>query len=169
MTNFNNMDEIRLHTEFYENAYCLIAWLSNKKPSMLEDVFLEAFSEKNFDEWKEQQYKTQYDLNKAYFKRWELDKGKAHGIELIAKYYSEKIGNVPLFKSEERINYLLKQKELLSDKEFYINTLQVPIAMFSSKQEKWLKWHCPLKFIRQYLLDKGNNKEHWYYRLFFKY
>lgn len=46
----------------------------------------------------------------------------------------------------------------------------VTIANFSSKQDKYLYWHCPFDFVREYLEKQcGYKKANWFVKLFWKY
>lgn len=50
------------------------------------------------------------------------------------------------------------------------NEWQEEIASFSYKQDRYLYWHCPLDFIREYLETQcGYKKANWFVKLFWKY
>lgn len=50
------------------------------------------------------------------------------------------------------------------------NDIELPIANFSFKQDKYLYWHCPLDFVREYLeIQCGYKKANWFVKLFWKY
>ena len=47
---------------------------------------------------------------------------------------------------------------------------KLPIANFRFKQDKYLYWHCPLDFVRDYLEKQcGYKKANWFVKLFWKY
>ena len=59
--------------------------------------------------------------------------------------------------------YLSSKSSSLSD---------YPIAItegLSLEQIKYLKWHCPIKFVRECLVKYCDIKDHWYYRIGFRY
>jgi hypothetical protein len=44
------------------------------------------------------------------------------------------------------------------------------VADFSTSQDRWLYWHCPLDFIREYLETQcGYKKANWFVKLFWRY
>ena len=43
-----------------------------------------------------------------------------------------------------------------------------PIAYFSHKQDRYLYWHCPLDFVREYLREQCGYKDNWFVKLFWK-
>lgn len=48
--------------------------------------------------------------------------------------------------------------------------MELPIANFRFKQDKYLYWHCPLDFVREYLETQcGYKKANWFVKLFWKY
>lgn len=52
----------------------------------------------------------------------------------------------------------------------YGDDIELPIANFSFKQDKYLYWHCPLDFVREYLeIQCGYKKANWFVKLFWKY
>lgn len=44
----------------------------------------------------------------------------------------------------------------------------IAIANFSGEQDKWLYWHCPLDFVREYLHKQCGYKDNWLVKLFWK-
>jgi hypothetical protein len=44
------------------------------------------------------------------------------------------------------------------------------IALFLSNEDKYLYWHCPLDFVREYLETQcGYKKANWFVKLFWRY
>ena len=160
----------KLYTKYYSDARNLVAWLSNKRPSMLENLYDWIFSEKDFCYIKEERYNNSLELNKRDYEYWELDKGREYAVKKLLDYYkSLDYFDINAVHPEDEIDYLYEQHDKLSNKNYYISDLDILTACFTSKQDTWLKWHCPLEFVRQYLKDNCGMKEHWYYKLFFKY
>lgn len=58
-----------------------------------------------------------------------------------------------------------KKKERIDNKECYIKDIKIPIASFSEKEYKWLKWHCPLDFVREHLKNDLGIKDYWFYKI----
>jgi hypothetical protein len=64
---------------------------------------------------------------------------------------------------------LQTQYQKIGNKDGVINR-QMIIAHFSFNDDKYLYWHCPLEFIREYLETQcGFNKPNWFIKLFWKY
>lgn len=46
---------------------------------------------------------------------------------------------------------------------------KIMVADFSTSQDRWLYWHCPLDFVREYLETQcGYKKANWFVELFWK-
>lgn len=43
-----------------------------------------------------------------------------------------------------------------------------PIANFTTKQDRYLYWHCPLDFVREYLSEQCGYKDNWFVKLFWR-
>lgn len=51
-----------------------------------------------------------------------------------------------------------------------IDNIKLPIASFNTKEDRYLYWHCPLEFVREYLETQcGYKKANWFVKLFWKY
>ena len=47
---------------------------------------------------------------------------------------------------------------------------KIMVADFTTSQDRWLYWHCPLDFVREYLETQcGYKKANWFVKLFWKY
>lgn len=58
------------------------------------------------------------------------------------------------------------QEEL--EKEYNEKLCALPIASFSCKQDRYLYWHCPFDFVREYLHEQCGYKDNWFVKLFWK-
>lgn len=69
---------------------------------------------------------------------------------------------------EEDIKYVISQYRK-SNAELE-NEYSFPVCNLRTKQDKYLKWHCPLPFVREYLHEQCgvNPKLEWLYKLFWK-
>jgi hypothetical protein len=55
-------------------------------------------------------------------------------------------------------------------KDTEVKEISLIITHFSSNEDKYLYWHCPLDFIREYLETQcGYKKANWFVKLFWKY
>ena len=43
-----------------------------------------------------------------------------------------------------------------------------PIANFNLKQDRYLYWHCPLDFVREYLNKQCEYRDNWFVKLFWR-
>lgn len=44
---------------------------------------------------------------------------------------------------------------------------KLQVAQFTEKQNKWLYWHCPFDFVREYLREQCGYKDaNWFVKLF---
>lgn len=51
----------------------------------------------------------------------------------------------------------------------YGNDAKLIIASFLSHEDKYLYWHCPLEFVREYLETQcGYKKANWFVKLFWR-
>ena len=62
-----------------------------------------------------------------------------------------------------------RQRKKIGDKDKVINIITT-IAHFLPYEDKYLYWHCPLEFVREYLETQcGYKKANWFVKLFWKY
>ena len=47
-------------------------------------------------------------------------------------------------------------------------TKNSPIAIFNRKQDRYLYWHCPLDFVREYLREQCGYRDNWFVKLFWR-
>ena len=59
--------------------------------------------------------------------------------------------------------------ELIPENEEEIDNIKLEIARFKTKQDRYLYWHCPLDFVREYLETQcGYKKANWFVKLFWQ-
>lgn len=59
---------------------------------------------------------------------------------------------------------------LIPENEDEIDNIKLPVASFNTKEDRYLYWHCPLEFVREYLETQcGYKKANWFVKLFWKY
>lgn len=74
------------------------------------------------------------------------------------------------FKESQKYYAKAKGMKIIPENEEMISDIKVAIASFNSKQDRYLYWHCPLEFIREYLETQcGYKKANWFVKLFWKY
>lgn len=76
---------------------------------------------------------------------------------------------IKLEQLERKVEEHLQWYKKLNNKTTYIENITLPITNFSCKEDRYLLWYCPIKEVRDYLIEQCGYKERWYYRLFFKY
>lgn len=54
------------------------------------------------------------------------------------------------------------------EKEYNEKLCALPIASFSTKQDRYLYWHCPFDFVREYLHEQCGYKDNWFVKLFWR-
>lgn len=59
--------------------------------------------------------------------------------------------------------------KLIPENEERIDNIQIDIAHFLSHEDRYLYWHCPLEFVREYLETQcGYKKANWFVKLFWR-
>ena len=88
---------------------------------------------------------------------------------MIKKDQVRQIPIIPEINRESFYNAMLEEAKKLKDKIEYICNVKIPIACFTIKQDQYLFWHCPLPFIRKYLIEQCGYEEKWYHKILFKF
>lgn len=142
-------------------------WCIAHKPALLYHFYHWNINKKEWDEWKEYCYNSAKEINDNAHKR-------CCTFEKLRKYYDDILKDDPYCLSvpDEQVRYEVKQhleyyKEL-QNKKTWIENHKLPVTNFSCKEDKYLLWHCPIKEVREYLIDQCGYKDRWYYKLFFK-
>ena len=105
-------------------------------------------------------------IDKMYLKNhWEKDEFVVwciiHKPSLLNNFYSPFEGYDEWDKNKERESQRLG---------ININKISRPITNFRFKQDRYLYWHCPLDFVREYLETQcGYKKANWFVKLFWRY
>ena len=82
-----------------------------------------------------------------------------HRPELLYSFYEP-------FLSYGEWEQLQKKQSKTTD---YGNYTKLTIASFLTYEDKYLYWHCPLEFIREYLETQcGYKKANWFVKLFWR-
>lgn len=86
-----------------------------------------------------------------------------HKPELLYSFYE------PFLSYNEWDKLQTQYQKKIGDKDGVINIPMI-IAHFLSHEDKYLYWHCPLDFVREYLETQcGYKKANWLVKLFWKY
>ena len=167
----------------YKEVYCklevygygqvieLQKWLTNhiKEKSTL-DTYLHIFLDytKNIDLFtsaKAEDFNTKYMMAKEIYNKYNLSLGSTQAVTLMMMTSNIDFNTAAdyIYRIHKGYKYLSSRSSSLSD---------YPIAItegLSLEQIKYLKWHCPIKFVRECLVKYCGIKDHWYYRLGFRY
>jgi hypothetical protein len=90
-------------------------------------------------------------------------------IDNLQSYYKKEADyDCPYDQAKEEVHQI-KQIAWKSDKEIEL-MYSYPITNTPCHVDNYLKWHCPIKFVREYLHNQCgvNPKWEWVYRLFWK-
>ena len=135
-------------------------WCLIHNPSLLLNFYNWSMTKEEWDDWKEDVYKTQKAINDDCHKYCDT-------VEHLREHYKGYGYDAPDDQLEHEVKYHWETRERLEDKDEYIEGHPLPIACFRTDQDKYLLWRCPLTFIRDYLTNWCGYKEKWYHRLFF--
>lgn len=143
-------------------------WCIVNKPILLYHFYHWNMNEKEWNEWKEYCYKE----HKAVLERTHAINKNVKTLEADYRRQYESIGEefpgIPLEQLEEEVNQHKKYWKEIQNKKEWIENHTLPITNFSCEEDEYLLWHCPIKEVRDYLINQCGYKEKWYYRLFFK-
>ena len=161
----------KLEVYRYEQVIELQKWLTNhiKEKSTL-DTYLHIFLDytKNIDLFtsaKAEDFNTKYMMAKEIYNMYNLSLGSTQAVALMRMTSNIDFNTATdyIYRIHKRYKYLSSRSSSLSD---------YPIAItegLSLEQIKYLKWHCPIKFVRECLVKYCDIKDHWYYRIGFRY
>ena len=161
----------KLEVYRYEQVIELQKWLTNhiKEKSTL-NTYLHIFLDytKNIDLFtsaKAEDFNTKYMMAKEIYNMYNLSLGSTQAVALMRMTSNIDFNTATdyIYRIHKRYKYLSSRSSSLSD---------YPIAItegLSLEQIKYLKWHCPIKFVRECLVKYCNIKDHWYYRIGFRY
>ena len=153
----------RMYLSNYNDKYILMKWIERHRPSLLQNVFYPTMTEAKWDNEKQEIYNSHLKINEKEYKKHGGNKYR------IVLNYAKCGYECPLEQAEEEAESYKRQREELEDEIWYKFSYKLPVACFSCETDTWLKWHCPLDFVREYLKAQCGMKEHWYYKLFFLY
>ena len=89
-----------------------------------------------------------------------------HKPELLNSFYEPFMSYGEWYSLQEQQHKRICSKE---KKDIEIEEMSLIIAHFFSHEDKYLYWHCPLDFIRQYLEKQcGYKKANWFIKLFWR-
>lgn len=161
----------KLEVYRYEQVKELQKWLTNhiKEKSTL-DTYLHIFLDytKNIDLFtsaKAEDFNTKYMMAKEIYNKYSLSLGSTQAVAYLVMSTNITFNSAAnfIYRIHQRYKYLSSRSSSLSD---------YPIAItegLSLEQIKYLKWHCPIKFVRECLVKYCDIKDHWYYRIGFRY
>ena len=93
-------------------------------------------------------------------------KDKEEAVQNLINHYAEVGYECPVKQAKDEVDYILEVSSY-DDYDILMN-YSMPIACLTFKQDKILKWRCPIPFIREYLETHCGYKTRWYHKLFWK-
>ena len=97
-----------------------------------------------------------------YFRLWCIK----NNPELLNNFYEPFLSYSEWYSLQEK----MYKKIYGMDKKDIKLEMSLIIAHFFSHEDKYLYWHCPIPFIREYLeIQCGYKKANWFVKLFWKY
>ena len=161
----------KLEVYRYEQVLELQKWLVNhiREKSTL-DTYLHIFLDytKNIDLFtsaKSNDFNNKYMLAKEFYNKHNLSLGCIQAATLLAS-----TSNIDFITATDYIYSINKRYKYLSSRSSSLSDYPIAITEgLSLEQIKYLKWHCPIKFVRECLVKYCGMKDHWYYRLGFRY
>ena len=158
----------KIYVKNYDDYNEFRLWCMVNKPSLLYNFYDYTMTEEKWYKWKENIYESGKKASNIEYDKYGLKDGRTKAINNITRHYLSlgcKLGD---FNAEEDVDMMYKEYNKFLNKEEYIENMGLPITNFRFKQDRYLKWHCQLGFIRDYLHKNCGVKERWYYKLFFK-
>jgi hypothetical protein len=137
-------------------------WCLIYNPKLLRHFYHWNLTQQEWYEMKDNKYQTQRKI-------YDMEFDKRSTIELLKKDYKKFGYNAPIEQLEYEVSSFLAEFESLKDVKTYIENIELSVANFSCKEDRYLLWHCPIEEVREYLTKQCGYKERWYYKLFFKY
>ena len=161
----------KLEVYKYEQVLELQKWLVNhiREKSTL-DTYLHIFLDytKNIDLFnsaKANDFNNKYMLAKEFYNKHNLSLGSIQAATLLVC-----TSNIDFITAADYIYSINKRYKYLSSRSSSLSDYPIAITEgLSLEQIKYLKWHCPIKFVRECLVKYCGIKDHWYYRLGFRY
>ena len=136
-------------------------WCVTFKPSLLDNFYDWLMPEDDWDKWKEHVFKTRKEVLTREHESWS-------SVEACREHYRKYGCKVPLDQLEQEVADHLEEWEKIHAEKEYIQNIELPVTNFSTKQDKYLLWHCPIPEVREYLHKQCGYREKWYYKFFFK-
>ena len=138
-------------------------WCLIHNPKLLKHFYHWNLTRKEWYNWKEDVYQSRKEMCDKIFDTNSTVERLKEKYEKIGFYASPE-------QLQDEVKSFLEEVEKLKHKDNYIENLtSLPTTNFSCKEDRYLLWHCPIKEVREYLIEQCGYKEKWYYKLFFKY
>ena len=146
-------------------------WVLKNNPSLSYNFYNFFLSEPEWDKWKDDLYNFDKESNDRDYKKYGIELGIEKATERFLEMYLERNHNLNgmNFKlAESEIEDIEKENRKLKNKSKFIDSIALPICNFSFNQDLYLKWHCPIEFVRKYLKEQCGVKTRWYHKIYFK-
>lgn len=159
----------KLYVKDYYEFSDLVEWAIIYYPILLRRFYNWKMTYEEYNKGKKNWVKTTRKHIITSYKKLGKFKNKYEAVSNLIEYYKVSANyNCPLSQAESEVdiyitNYRKSNSELEDEYSF-------PACNFSLKDDLYLKWHCPLSFVRDYLHNQCgvNPKLEWLYKLFWK-
>ena len=158
----------KIYVKNYDDYNEFRLWCMVNKSSLLYNFYRYEMNREEWDKWKESVYKSDNEALNRIYDKYGLKEGRNKAINNLSQYYFSLGCKLGEFDATEEIDEIYEKYNKLLNKKEYIENIELPITNFGFKQDRYLKWHCPLDFVRDYLHENCGIKERWYYKYFFK-
>lgn len=149
----------KLYVKNYWDFAILRLWVLINNPSLLVNIYNPFDTEyKGWEKRKEELYEDAKRTAMLFFNKYPT-------LEDFRKVHKDGMKDDDIVHD---YNSMVNLKDSLQDEWKYKDNISFPIATFSLKQDRWLFWHCPLDFVREYLKEQCGYKEKWYHKIIFK-
>ena len=159
----------KLYANEYYEFQDLVEWALIYYPTLLRYFYDWRMTYSEFEKRKKEWVKSTRKYIIRDYERLGKYKTKEQAIENIIEHYKKTYNyNCSYEQAKEEVDYCINQyRKSNLDLE---NEYSLAVCNLRTKQDNYLKWYCPLPFVREYLHKQCgvNPKLEWLYKLFWK-
>ena len=156
----------KLYAHNYRQYDDLLRWVMIYYPKMLVSFFDIHITSNDYYARLEEWTKGTREIFERDYKKLGNFETTEEAIENLRNHYKKYNYDMPQNQLEEEVDYIIEHYNL---DEYEIEELySFPIMRPTFKEDKILKWRCPLPFVRDYLKTHCGVKTRWYHKLFWK-
>lgn len=158
----------KMYVNNYQKYSDLKLWCLIHKPSMLKNFYEPFLTETEFNNHIQERYDNHKENATNSYEKYNGAGGLDACVNELSKHYN-KIYSAFNYKNDDSFYIIAEAQEIINNYNDVENYKpEMPITNFSFKQDKYLLWHCPLNFVREYLKENCGYTTKWYHKLFFK-